>query len=103
MTALLFSVPITALHNWCKDKVRQPVSYNPSALVINIGEALETISGVHVRSTRHKVADTPADHEDEQLLSPVQLNASAGHLRLAPVMEGPLIHRETFLLEHGVF
>ena len=90
-------------HIWCKDKVWRPVRYNPGALVVNIGEALEIISGGHFKATRHKVTDTPTDQENEQRLSLVQFNASAGHLTLAPVMESPLIQREGFVLEQGVF
>ena len=29
--------------------------YNPGALVVNLGEALEIISGGHFKATRHKV------------------------------------------------
>ena len=41
-TTVLFRMPITTLHIWCKDKVWRPVRYNPGALVVNISQALET-------------------------------------------------------------
>jgi isopenicillin N synthase-like dioxygenase len=55
ITTLLFSVPVTALHIWTRRDKWQPVRYNPGSLVINLGEALEIISGGHFKATRHKV------------------------------------------------
>lgn len=55
ITTLLFSVPVTALHIWTRQEKWQPVKYNPGALVVNLGEALEIISGGHFKATRHKV------------------------------------------------
>lgn len=102
-TTLLFSVPVTALHIWSREARWQPVRYQPGALVINIGEALEIISGGHFKATKHKVTDTPADQEHLERLSLVQFNASAGDLRLAPAVESPLLRREGFVLDQGVF
>lgn len=102
-TTLLFSVPITALHIWSKENRWQPVRYNAGALVVNLGEALEIISGGHFKATKHKVTDTPADQEAFQRLSIVQFNASVGDMRLAPAVESPLLQREGFVLEQGVF
>jgi isopenicillin N synthase-like dioxygenase len=73
-TTLLFRVLITVLHIWCKDKIWRPMRYNLGALVVNIGEAVEIISGGHFKATRHEVADTPVDQENEQRLSLVQCN-----------------------------
>lgn len=102
-TTFVFSVPITALHIWSREGRWQPVKYNPGALVVNIGDSLEIISGGHFKATRHKVADTPADQEHEERLSILQFNASLADIRLAPVMQSPLIQREGFVLEQGVF
>ena len=102
-TTLLFSVPVTALHIWSKHEKWQPVKYNPGALVVNLGEALEILSGGHFKATKHKVTDTPADQEEFERLSLVQFNASVGSMRLAPAVESPLLQREGFVLEQGVF
>ncbi len=102
-TTLLFSVPVTALHIWTRKNKWQPVKYKPGALVVNIGDVLEIISGGHFKATRHKVADTPADQRHLQRLSIVQFNACIGSLRVAPVSESPLIQRQGFVLDQGVF
>lgn len=103
ITTLLFSVPVTALHIWSREKRWQPVRYNPGALVVNIGEALEIISGGQFKATLHKVTDTPADQEQCERLSLVLFNASIGDMRLAPAVESPLLQREGFVLEQGIF
>ena len=79
------------------------MKYNPGAVVVNIGEALEIISGGHFKATAHKVTSTPQDQERVERLSLVQFNASAGDLRLAPANQSPLIQREGVVLEQGVF
>ncbi|KAJ5033596.1 uncharacterized protein L3040_008708 [Drepanopeziza brunnea f. sp. 'multigermtubi'] len=101
-TTLLFSVPVTALQIWKNNKWKY-VKYKPGALVVNLGETLEVISGGHFKATLHKVADPPEDQQHEQRLSLVLFNGSKGGMRLKPVTESPLIQREGFILEQGVF
>ena len=71
--------------------------------MVNLGEALEILSGGHFKATRHKVTDTPQDQEHMERLSIVHFNASAGDMRLAPAVESPLLQREGFVEEQGVF
>jgi len=102
-TTLLFSVPVTALQIWGSDNKWRYVKYKPGALVVNLGETLDVISGGHFKATLHKVAEPPADQENEQRLSLVFFNGSKGDMRLKPAMESPLIQREGFVLKQGVF
>lgn len=53
--------------------------------------------------TVSQVTDTPKDQEHLERLSVVQFNASSGELRLAPAMQSPLIQREGFVEDQGVF
>ncbi|TVY68814.1 Gibberellin 20 oxidase [Lachnellula suecica] len=96
-TTLLFSVPVTALQIWESDNKWRYVKYKPGALVVNLGETLEVISGGHFKATLHKVADPPADQEHEQRLSLVFFNGSKGD------MQSPLLQREGFVLKQGIF
>ena len=96
-------MPVTALHIWSKQNKWQPVKYNPGALVVNLGEALEIVSGGHFKATKHKVTDTPEDQEHCERLSLVQFNASIGDMRLAPAVGSPLLQREGFVFGQGVF
>ncbi|KAH7369763.1 hypothetical protein BKA65DRAFT_544490 [Rhexocercosporidium sp. MPI-PUGE-AT-0058] len=101
-TTFLFSVPVTALQIWKDDKWRY-VKYNPGALVVNLGETLEVISGGHFKATLHKVAEPPEDQRHEHRLSLVLFNGSKGDMRLKPMTESPLIQREGFVLKQGIF
>ncbi|WVQ84258.1 hypothetical protein IAT38_006410 [Cryptococcus sp. DSM 104549] len=102
-TTLLFSVPISCLQIWGRDEKWRYVKYEPGALVINIGETLEILSGGHFKATRHRVFEPPSDQAHEERLSLVLFNASEGHLRMKPCLESPLIQREGCVEEQGVY
>ncbi|RSH93583.1 hypothetical protein EHS25_007941 [Saitozyma podzolica] len=102
-TTQLFSVPISCLQIWGRDEAWHYVPYKPGALVINIGETLEIVSGGHFKATRHRVYKPPADQAHEERLSLVLFNSSVGDLRMAPVASSPLIQREGCIEEQGVY
>lgn len=119
-TTQLFSVPISCLQIWGRDEEWHYVPYKPGALVINIGETLEIVSGGHFKATRHRVYKPPADQAHEERLSLVLFNSSVGDLRMAPVAceptldrpreiptltlsASPLIQREGCIEEQGVY
>ncbi len=79
------------------------MKYKPGALVVNIGDVLEIISAGHFKATGHKVADIPADQQHLQRLSIVQFNDCIGALKVSPILESPLLQREGFVLDQGVF
>jgi hypothetical protein len=121
LTPLLFSVPISCLQIWGRDEQWYYVPYKPGALVINIGDTLEIVSGGHFKATRHRVFKPPVDQLNEERLSLVLLNSSVGDLRMAPAYgecactlsgytgradigaESPLIQREGCIEEQGVY
>ena len=84
LTTLLFSVPISCLQIWGRDEEWHYVPYKPGALVVNIGDTLEIVSGGHFKATRHRVFQPPADQRNEERLSLVLFNSSVGDLRMAP-------------------
>ncbi|KAL5363297.1 Clavaminate synthase-like protein [Aspergillus floccosus] len=103
LTTLLFSVPISCLQIWGRDEQWHYVPYKPGALVINIGDTLEIVSGGHFKATRHRVFKPPADQLHEERLSLVLFNSSIGNLRMAPAPESNLIQREGCVDEQGVY
>lgn len=84
LTTLLFSVPISCLQIWGRDEQWYYVPYKPGALVINIGDTLEIVSGGHFKATRHRVYKPPVDQLNEERLSLVLFNSSVGDLRMTP-------------------
>ena len=125
LTTQLFSVPISCLQIWGRDEKWYYVPYKPGALVINIGDTLEIVSGGHFKATRHRVYKPPADQLNEERLSLVLFNSSLGDLRMTPaagklialsfttfdqqdtklmiVIDSPLIQREGCVEEQGVY
>jgi isopenicillin N synthase-like dioxygenase len=125
LTTLLFSVPISCLQIWGRDEKWYYVPYKPGALVINIGDTLEIVSGGHFKATRHRVFKPPVDQLHQERLSLVLFNSSVGDLRMAPAQgkccrrrsiltretrftdfelaESPLIQREGCVDDQGVY
>ncbi|WRT70487.1 uncharacterized protein IL334_007485 [Kwoniella shivajii] len=103
LTTLLFSVPISCLQIWTQAEEWVYVPYHPGALVINIGETLEIVSGGHFKATRHRVYKPPADQAHEERLSIVMFESSVGGIRMTPAEASPLIQREGCVEEQGVY
>ncbi|KAF2786610.1 Clavaminate synthase-like protein [Melanomma pulvis-pyrius CBS 109.77] len=103
LTTLLFSVPISCLQIWGRDDQWHYAPYKPGALVVNIGDTMEIVSGGHFKATRHRVYKPPVDQLHEERLSLVLFNSSVGDLRMAPAYESPLIQREGCVDEQGVY
>ncbi|KAJ5743908.1 Gibberellin 3-beta hydroxylase [Penicillium manginii] len=103
LTTQLFSVPISCLQIWGRDEKWYYVPYKPGALVINIGDTLEIVSGGHFKATRHRVYKPPADQLTQERLSLVLFNSSLGDLRMGPATASPLIQREGCVEEQGVY
>lgn len=103
LTTLLFSVPVSCLQIWGDDQQWRYVPYKPGALVINIGETLEIVSGGHFKATRHRVYKPPTDQLNFERLSLVQFNSSVGNLRMEPACNSPLIKREGCVEVQGVY
>ncbi|CAG9988866.1 unnamed protein product [Clonostachys byssicola] len=103
LTTQLFSVPVSCLQIWGKDEQWYYVPYRPGALVINIGDTLEIVSGGHFKATLHRVFKPPADQLHLERLSLVLFNSSVGDLQMGPAMESPLIQREGCVDEQGVY
>lgn len=92
LTTLLFSVPISCLQIWGQDEKWYYVPYKPGALVINIGDTLEIVSGGHFKATRHRVYKPPVDQLDQERLSLVLFNSSVGELRMTPAKGKSMSH-----------
>ena len=103
-TTMLFSVPVTALQTSPnRDGKWKYVKYNPGALVINIGDALEIVSGGQFKATLHKVTEPPADQQGVERLLLVLFNTPQ-NIILKPIMESKLLQRDGFNLDtKGVF
>lgn len=89
----LFSQPISALqilesgtNNW------KWVQYLPDSLVVNVGEALELLTGGLLKATIHRVVKPPADQEREKRIGVIYFARPIDNIPLKPV-ESPLLAR----------
>ncbi|KAL7421071.1 hypothetical protein Q5752_003955 [Cryptotrichosporon argae] len=103
MLTLLFSVPVSSLQLWSVDECWKYVRYEPGALVVNLGETLEILSGGHFKATRHRVFEPPEDQRTFERLSIVIFQSSIGDLVMEPADESPLIQREGYVHYQGCF
>ncbi|KAK9768959.1 putative Fe2OG dioxygenase domain-containing protein [Seiridium cardinale] len=103
LTTHLFSVPISCLQIPGRDEQWYYVPYKPGALVINIGDTLEIVSGGHFKATRHRVFKPPVDQLQLERLSLVLFNSSVGDMLMAPAYDSPLIQREGCIEEKGIY
>ena len=104
-TTILFSVPVTVLQTCPKKDGRwRYVKYNPGALIINLGEALEIVSGGHFKATLGKVAQPPSDQKNTERLRIALFNPARPDLRLRPLKNSPLTQRCGYnFTSYGVF
>ncbi|PYH93103.1 Clavaminate synthase-like protein [Aspergillus ellipticus CBS 707.79] len=88
----LFSQPISALQildnhgNW------KWVQYLPDSLVVNVGEALELLTGGLFKATIHRVVKPPTDQEHHKRIGVIYFSRPDDDQLLQPI-ESPLLQR----------
>ncbi|KAH8678951.1 hypothetical protein BGZ60DRAFT_555597 [Tricladium varicosporioides] len=88
----LFSQPISALQILTMDGEWKWVQYLPQSLVVNVGEALELLTGGLFKATIHRVVKPPADQEREKRIGVIYFARPVDGQRLEPI-ESPLLTR----------
>ncbi|KZV89890.1 Clavaminate synthase-like protein, partial [Exidia glandulosa HHB12029] len=82
---ILWSQPITALQILGRDKTWRFVKHVPNALVINVGDALEFLSGGLLTATIHRVVQPPPDQRGSARLGVFYFAMTDDTASLAPV------------------
>ncbi|KAI0064020.1 Clavaminate synthase-like protein [Artomyces pyxidatus] len=93
MTAL-WSQPVTALQIKDFDGQWRYIRHKDNALVINCGDTLEYLSGGYYKSAIHRVVKPPADQDGYRRLGLFYFMYTADSVRLAPLMDSPVLQRE---------
>jgi len=88
----LFSQPISALQILSSSGGWKWVQYLPQSLVVNVGEALELLTGGLFKATIHRVVKPPADQEREKRIGVIYFARPVDEQRLEPI-ESPLLKR----------
>lgn len=88
----LFSQPISALQILSSTGEWKWVQYLPQSLVVNVGEALELLTGGLFKATIHRVVKPPVDQEREKRIGVIYFSRPVDEQRLEPI-DSPLLKR----------
>lgn len=89
---LLFSQPVSALQIRTSSAEWKWVKYIPEALIVNVGEALELLTGGLFRASIHRVVKPPADQERAKRIGVVYFARPSNSQRLEPI-DSPLLRK----------
>lgn len=88
----LFSQPISALQILTLSGEWKWVQYLPQSLVVNVGEALELLTGGLFKATIHRVIKPPADQERDKRIGIIYFARPVDEQSLEPI-DSPLLKR----------
>ncbi|PIL28758.1 hypothetical protein GSI_08802 [Ganoderma sinense ZZ0214-1] len=91
---ILWSQPISALQIMTPDGQWRWVRHIDNALVINIGDAMEMLSGGYYKATIHRVVQPPADQQGYERHGAFYFAMANDDVKLVPFVESPVLQRE---------
>lgn len=89
---LLFSQPVSALQILDRNGDWKWVQYIPNYLVVNVGEALELMTGGLFRATIHRVVKPPADQEKQKRVGVIYFSRPNDKELMRPI-DSPFLKR----------
>ncbi|KAK0202962.1 Clavaminate synthase-like protein [Desarmillaria ectypa] len=92
--SLLFSQPIAALQILRPDNKWKWVQHRDGAIVVNVADALDFLTGGVLKATRHRVIRPPTDQSDITRLILIHFARARGDLVLNPLYESPIVGRD---------
>ncbi|KAI0649640.1 Clavaminate synthase-like protein [Trametes meyenii] len=90
---ILWSQPISALQILCPDGKWRWVKHIPNALVVNIGDSMEFLSGGFYKGTIHRVRQPPVDQQGYARLGVFYFSTANDDVLLKPLTESPVLQR----------
>ncbi|KAI0634446.1 Clavaminate synthase-like protein [Trametes polyzona] len=90
---VLWSQPVSALQILCQDGKWRWIKHIDNALVVNIGDCMEFLSGGFYKGTIHRVRQPPADQRGYTRLGVIYFALANDNVRLAPMVESPVLRR----------
>ncbi|TBU57622.1 Clavaminate synthase-like protein [Dichomitus squalens] len=91
---ILWSQPISALQIMTPDGQWRWVRHIDNALVINIGDAMEMLSGGYYKATIHRVVQPPPDQRGYERLGAFYFAMANDDVKLVPLSQSPVLQRE---------
>ncbi|PCH36841.1 Clavaminate synthase-like protein [Wolfiporia cocos MD-104 SS10] len=90
---ILWSQPVAALQIMCADGKWRWIKHIDNALVINVGEAMEFLSGGFYKGTIHRVVQPPQDQRGYPRLGAFYFAMTDDDVRLVPFTESPVLQK----------
>ncbi|KAM5546259.1 hypothetical protein V8D89_000385 [Ganoderma adspersum] len=91
--SMLWSQPVAALQILSPDGKWRFVEYIPNSVVVNVGDAMEMLSGGHYKATIHRVFQPPADQRGYTRLTLLYFAYADHDVRLVPFKDSPVLQR----------
>ncbi|RPD60560.1 Clavaminate synthase-like protein [Lentinus tigrinus ALCF2SS1-7] len=88
---ILWSQPVSALQIMSPDGKWRWVRHLDNALVVNLGDTMEMLSGGYYKGTIHRVVQPPADHRDRERLGAYYFALTDDDAKLVPFAESPVL------------
>ncbi|KAJ7025422.1 Clavaminate synthase-like protein [Mycena alexandri] len=90
---VLYSQPVSALQILRRDGKWKWIKHIENAAVVNVGDALEFISGGYYRGTIHRVVQPPAGQQNYPRLGLFYFTMTDDNVKLVPLTESPVLQR----------
>ncbi|KAI3612054.1 Clavaminate synthase-like protein [Moniliophthora roreri] len=90
---LLYSQPVMALQILGVDGKWKWVKHIENAIIVNIGDALDFLSGGYYKATIHRVVQPPTDQRTVARLGIGYFTILDHHVKLAPLTDSPVLQR----------
>ncbi|KAJ7450793.1 Clavaminate synthase-like protein [Mycena latifolia] len=90
---VLYSQPVAALQILGRDGKWKWIKHVENALVINVGDALEFLSGGYYKATIHRVVQPPVDQQNYTRLGLFYFSMADDAVKLVPFSESPVLKR----------
>ncbi|KAI0638899.1 Clavaminate synthase-like protein [Trametes polyzona] len=90
---ILWSQPISALQIMSPDGKWRWVKHIDNALVVNVGDSIEMLSGGYYKGTIHRVVQPPPDQRAQPRLGAYYFALTSDDVKLVPFAESPVLQR----------
>ncbi|KAI9070315.1 Clavaminate synthase-like protein [Trametes sanguinea] len=90
---ILWSQPVSALQIRCPDGKWRWVKHLDNAVVVNIGDSMEFLSGGYYKGTIHRVRQPPIDQQGYRRLGVFYFASANEDVLLKPMVESPVLQR----------
>ncbi|OAX38740.1 Clavaminate synthase-like protein [Rhizopogon vinicolor AM-OR11-026] len=91
---MLWSQPVAGLQIQTHEGEWRWIRHMDNAIVINIGDAMEFLTGGYYKATIHRVVQSPEDQRQYPRLGSIYFARADNDVTLVPLVESPVLQRE---------